>query len=53
MSRPTEPMAFINYYRCTCGHDWADIWSCKCDDRCPECNTSISPYKSEDIDDDD
>ncbi|QOX80884.1 hypothetical protein FY034_17840 (plasmid) [Trichlorobacter lovleyi] len=39
---------FINYYRCTCGHEWQDEWDCQCDDRCPKCNTSVSPCRSED-----
>lgn len=38
---------YINYYRCECGEEWTDEWSCACDDRCPTCNTSISPYASE------
>jgi len=42
-------MLFRNYYRCPCGVKWQDEWDCTCDDRCPSCNTSCSPYKSEDV----
>lgn len=49
---------FTNYYSCDkCDTEWSDTWDCMCDDRCPNCNTSISPYESddhgEDNDDDD
>jgi hypothetical protein len=40
---------FRNYYRCPCGNEWTDEWECTCDDRCPECGTSCSPYHSEEI----
>lgn len=42
---------FRNYYRCErCGHEWADEWSCQCDDDCPECGLRhLSPYKSDDL----
>ena len=39
---------FTNYYR-HCGQEWNDQWSSMCNDRCPECNHEIEPYKSEDI----
>ncbi len=42
---------FRNFYRCDCGEEWKDEWSCTCDDRCPACNTSCSPHDSEDVDD--
>jgi hypothetical protein len=42
---------FRNFYRCPCGEEWEDVWSATCDDRCPKCNTSCSPYLSEDTDD--
>lgn len=49
--RDDPPVAFVNHYRCNeCGTEWDDIWSCTCDDRCPTCNTSISPYHSDDLD---
>lgn len=43
---------YINYYRHTdCpvkpGVEWWDQWSCACNDRCPECNAEIEPWKSE------
>lgn len=41
-------MLFLNFYRCPCGTEWIDEWDCTCDDRCPTCDTSCSPYKSED-----
>ena len=42
---------FINYYRCPeDGEEWADVWSCCCNDRCPKCGIKdIEPYKSEEI----
>ena len=42
-------MRFRNHYRCECGSEWEDEYDCEVDDRCPECNTSISPYRSEDV----
>jgi rubrerythrin len=41
---------FRNYYRCaSCGFEWTDVWSCQCDDDCPQCGARhMSPYKSED-----
>ena len=40
---------FINYYRCPDdGREWADVWSCCCNDMCPKCGMKdIEPYKSE------
>ena len=42
---------FINYYRCPYdGEEWADIWSCCCNDRCPKCGIKdIEPYRSEEV----
>jgi hypothetical protein len=42
---------FINYYRCSeDGEEWADVWSCCCNDRCPKCGTKdIEPCKSEEV----
>lgn len=41
---------YINHYICSeCGEEWHDQWSCMCDDRCPNCNTSISPISSEEV----
>ena len=43
---------FTNFYQCSeCNYDWSTEWSCACDDRCPACDTSISPFHSEDADD--
>lgn len=47
----TTPLRFLNHYRCQCGCAWSDSWSSTCDDRCPECNRSISPYFSDDLPD--
>jgi hypothetical protein len=44
-------MRYNNHYHCEdCGIEWDDQWDCKCDDECPECNTSISPEHSEELD---
>jgi hypothetical protein len=42
---------YINYYRCPFdGTEWADVWSCCCNDMCPKCETKdIEPYKSKDV----
>ncbi len=42
---------FINYYRCPHdGTEWADIWSCCCNDMCPKCQIKdIEPYKSAEV----
>jgi hypothetical protein len=41
---------FINYYRCpNDGTEWADVWTCCCNDRCPTCDAEIEPYKSDDV----
>lgn len=44
-------MDLINFYKCyKCGHKWQDIWSCACDDTCPECGArDCSPARSEDV----
>lgn len=48
---------FRNFYRCPdCGEEWDDFWSAQCDDECPKdkCGArDISPYLSEDADEDD
>jgi hypothetical protein len=45
-----EPIKYVNYYRCPdCNEEWQDEWSCACDDECPTCSISYSPYKSLDI----
>ena len=47
-------MLFRNFYRCArCSLEWEDVWSTMRDDDCPECNARhMSPYKSEDVQDD-
>ena len=37
---------FENHYRCRCGYQWVDNWSCQCDDECAECGSDISPHYS-------
>ena len=37
-----------NHYLCPCGTEWEDVWSCGCNDRCPNCNKEIEPYASDD-----
>lgn len=39
---------FVNYYRCPLdGEEWADVWSCCCNSRCPRCGIrDIEPFKS-------
>lgn len=44
---PFNQNRFTNYYECDCGTEWQDNWSCECNDRCPQCNREIEPYKSE------
>lgn len=45
-----EEAKFRNFYRCDdCSEEWDDEWSCQCDDECPTCGVSYTPYKSEDI----
>ena len=51
MEGRTEGMSerqFVNYYRCPMdGEEWAEVWSCCCNDRCPKCGTKdIEPYRS-------
>ena len=49
MSKAPEAK-FHNFYRCSeCGTEWEDEWECACNDRCPNCNAEIEPYKSENI----
>jgi hypothetical protein len=49
--REISETQFFNYYRCPYdGTEWADVWSCCCNDMCPKCGTKdIEPYKSEDV----
>lgn len=51
-SEEEEPIKYRNFYKCSeCGHEWEDEWSCMCNDRCPDCDAEIEPYKSEEIED--
>lgn len=41
---------FCNHYFCTdCNLDWEGEWDCECDEKCASCNTTYTPYHSEDI----
>jgi hypothetical protein len=45
-----ERVFFRNFYQCPYdGAKWHDEWPCMCNDRCPECDTEIEPYDSEEI----
>lgn len=36
-------MLYRKPYKCTqCGTEWEDIWDCLCDDRCPNCDTTMT-----------
>jgi len=48
MPREYKVNLYLNHYRCPCGAEWSDEWDATCDDRCPRCDTSCSPYESED-----
>ena len=49
MSKGPE-LKYRNFYRCSeCNTEWQDEWDSTCNDRCPQCNAEIEPYKSEDI----
>lgn len=49
-----QESSFINYYECSeCGETWEDVWSCMCNDRCPNCNSEIEPYESRETKEDD
>ena len=43
--------AFRNVYKCErCGYGWEDVWSCGCDDDCPQCGARhMSPVESDEI----
>lgn len=44
-----EPELFENHYQCSrCGETWQDEWTASCDDRCPRCGQSTSPFLSRD-----
>ena len=45
-----ETNKFINYYLCSeCNAQWQDYSPCTNNDRCPNCNSEIEPYKSENL----
>jgi hypothetical protein len=45
-----EPIRFLNYYKCErCAWAWTDEWSCMCDDDCPRCGETMTPFMSDDI----
>lgn len=40
---------WLNKYECLdCDTTWEDTWSCQCDDDCPKCGTTMTPYDSDD-----
>jgi hypothetical protein len=46
---PIKIPLFTNRYKCArCGEAWQNEDDCTCDDRCPKCNQSTSPYESVD-----
>lgn len=47
--RNQEQNHFHNYYRCICGNEWDDYWTCTSNDKCPNCNKEIEPYISEEV----
>lgn len=40
------PTLFLNEYRCTCGAEWDDEWTCAVEDDCPDCGDDCEPYRS-------
>lgn len=46
-----NPCVWENEYSCPCSADpataWESAWSCQCDDKCPVCGKSISPFNSD------
>ena len=41
---------YMNHYECDrCSTHWHDEWSCKCDDKCPNCNAAMCPDNSENL----
>ncbi len=40
-------VAVLNFYKHEeCGTHWADLWSCGCNDECPNCGGEIEPYEN-------
>lgn len=45
---------FANQYYCQdCVYGWTMEHDCMCDDRCPRCETPLTPVISDELDDDD
>jgi len=45
---------YRNYYQCEeCDVEWTMLWSCGCDDECPDCRKDYTPYDSVNLDEDD
>lgn len=43
-------MAYVNYYQCPKDEiEWADLWTCQCNDKCPVCNSEIEPLRSDEV----
>lgn len=50
MSDNSVEIKYLNYYQCPkCELMWVDYWDSMCNDRCPECDKEIEPYKSEEV----
>ena len=40
----------VNTYHCeACNATWEDVHTCACDDKCPTCNRSISPERTDNL----
>jgi hypothetical protein len=50
MLMPKVTNDVVNMYKCECGEEWRDVWDCGCNDKCPSCNTEITPYASIPVD---
>jgi hypothetical protein len=45
-----EKLRFENHYYCPdCDVSWDDVWSCQCDDECPECHKDYTAKYSLDV----
>jgi len=43
----TDNETYLNEYYCAhCDIHWDDVWDCMCNDKCPECDKEIEPFKS-------
>ena len=43
------PCRTVNHYE-HCETTWTEQWSCACDDKCPACGASVSPFQSDELD---